>query len=1149
MMSRLSQRIEHIAPHYDVVVVGSGYGGAITASRLARAGLSVCLLERGREILPGEYPKSTAELLPELQMTVPTELASRQQSPSDQALGHELGLFRFHVQAEISVLVGCGLGGTSLINAGVSLRPQAAVFQDPVWPAVLRATSDGQLPGALRLGFERAERMLGATPYPEDQPELTKQRVHRESAASIGAEFRKVPINVTFFDRENEVGIRQPRCNGCGDCVTGCNYGSKNTLIMNYLPDAKNFGAAIFTEVRVNRVSRIEPGRGYRVHYQRQGSPPGGTRPPEAFVTADIVVLSAGTLGTAEILLRSREGGLSLSGRLGERFSGNGDVLAFSYNGEKGVHGVGCGTRAPDSQAPVGPCITSLIDLRKKSGAEGCIIEEGALPGAFDSFLTGSFLAASRAAGQRGQADPSRLAAQSLRESRSLLAGPHEGAVEHTQTYLLMVDDGSDGRMRLGADGGLRIDWPGVGSKPIFQRAAEHVQSLARALNAVYLPNPVWTPRLRNSLVSVHPLGGCALADRAEYGVVNHRGQVYAGTVGDAVHSGLYVADGSLIPRALGVNPLLTISALAEYIAGGIAQDRGLAIDWSARVTADRPAQKPGVRFTETMHGHFQRGETESFTRGDLAGKRGASSFRFVLTIHSHDLEAMINEPDHAARLSGSVLAPALHPRPLLVPSGLFNLFVRDPSQANTRNMRYRFPMLAEDGREYFLSGFKVIRDDLGFDIWSDCTTLFITLHEGNDESGAVLGMGILRLSPKDVADLAQTIQILDVADASARLQWLARFGACFAGPLFEIYGPLSLRRHAISRDEPPRHKRALRVPAPDVHDVRAEDGSRCLLTRYPGGMQGSVLLTYGVGASSLIFALDTVRVTLLEYLVHAGYDVWLLDDRSSPLLASVNTDYDLDTLADRDLPAAITAVRKISGKDGVHVVAHGIGAVVFTLAMLRGLVGVRSAVLSQAAAHPRGPRHGALVQKLPGLATATQVAARLGGESLGQGRTWQEKLVYVGLKTQLHRLKERCRSTACQRLTFLYGPLYRHANLDEQTHRALEEVFGQVSFLAIDHMRAMLRAGRLLSAAGDAVDLSQLQRLTLPITFLHGEKNRRFLPVGTEETLSALAQVNDPALYVRKTFPGYGDTDCILGKQASEDIFPAILEHLQRSR
>ncbi|HNN98291.1 MAG TPA: GMC oxidoreductase, partial [Pseudomonadota bacterium] len=185
-----------------------------------------------------------------------------------------------------------------------------------------------------------------------------------------------------------------------------------------------------------------------------------------------------------------------------------------------------------------------------------------------------------------------------------------------------------------------------------------------------------------------------------EHGVVNQRGQVFAGTVGDAVHSGLYVADGSLIPRALGVNPLLTISALAEYIAQGIAQDRGLAIDWSRRVAAGRPAPKPGVRFTETMHGHFQRGETESFARGDLAGKRAESSFRFVLTIHSPDLEAMINEPEHAAQLSGTVLAPALHPRPLVVPSGLFNLFVRNPSQANTRNMALLPESWVRDGRE-----------------------------------------------------------------------------------------------------------------------------------------------------------------------------------------------------------------------------------------------------------------------------------------------------------------------------------------------------------------------------------------------------------------------------------------------------------------
>lgn len=1147
-MERLSQSIDRLSAHYDVVVVGSGYGGAISASRLARAGLRVCLLERGREILPGEYPKSPAELMPQVQMTVPPELALGPPASGEPSFGNQLGLFNFHVQPEISVLVGCGLGGTSLINAGVSLRPDVSVFQDPVWPAALRTTKDGLLPADLQLGFERAEHMLGANPYPDDAQELAKQKAHRSCATSLGAEFRKVPINVTFSDQVNEVGLFQPKCNSCGDCATGCNYGSKNTLIMNYLPDAKNFGAAIFTEVRVNRVSRMENGGGYRVHYQLQSIGQRIYDAPDAFVTADIVVLSAGTLGTTEILLRSRGSGLALSNRLGERFSGNGDVLAFSYNGESPIRAVGYGTRAPEGRAPAGPCITSMLDLRKKNGAEGCIIEEGVIPGALDVLLPASFFSMSRAVGERSQKDPALLRAQRLRESRSLLTGPYEGAVDHTQTYLLMADDGSDGRVTLGADDGLRIDWPGIGSKPIFQRAAEHVRQLADALGAVYLKNPIWTPRLRNSLITVHPLGGCALADSAEYGVVNHKGQVYAGASGDAVHSGLYVADGALIPRALGVNPLLTISALAERIAAGIAQDRGRVVDWSKRRVQVGTKPKPGVCFTETMHGHFQLGETESFQRGDTAGRQSASSFRFILTIQSSDLEAMINEPDHAARLSGTVVAPALHPRPLTVPSGLFNLFVRKPQEANTRNMRYRFPMRAEDGKQYFLSGFKVIRDDRGIDIWSDCTTLFITVREGSDESGRVLGMGILRLTPRDVADLVQTIQILDVGDRIERLKWLGRFGACFAGPLFEIYGPLAVHRRAISAENPPRHKRALRAPCPEVHDVRTADGSRCLLTRYKGGDKGTVVLTYGVGASSLIFTLDTVSVTLLEYLVQAGYEVWLLDDRSSPLLSSATAEYNLDTLADNDLPAALAAVRELGGGNGVHVVAHGLGALAFTMAVTRGLSGVRSAVLSQAAAHPIAPRRKAIERRLPGTAATTRLAARLSGRALSEGTTWQETLVRIGLTTQILPVEERCSSTACHRLTFLYGQLYQHGNLDELTHGALEEVFGQVSLQAIEHQRAMMRAGQIRNAAGEDVYLPHLSRLAFPITFLQGEKNRRFLPAGTARTMSALQELNDPKQYTRKIFPAYGDTDCLLGKRAFEDVFPAILEHLQRS-
>ena len=158
-MQRLSLPLESMKSHYTVVVVGSGYGGSIAASRLARAGQAVCVLERGRELVPGEYPDTEAEALRELQVDLPLT-----------HMGTRTGLYDFRVNPDINVFVGCGLGGTSLVNANVALEPEPRVFENSAWPQALR----DDITKGLKYGFERANEMLGVTPYPADAPNLPK---------------------------------------------------------------------------------------------------------------------------------------------------------------------------------------------------------------------------------------------------------------------------------------------------------------------------------------------------------------------------------------------------------------------------------------------------------------------------------------------------------------------------------------------------------------------------------------------------------------------------------------------------------------------------------------------------------------------------------------------------------------------------------------------------------------------------------------------------------------------------------------------------------------------------------------------------------------------------------------------------------------
>src|SRR6185436_8418720 len=145
-------------------------------------------------------------------------------------------------------------------------------------------------------------------------------------------------------------------------CVTGCNHGAKNTLIMNYLPDAKNHGAEIFTEMDVRYLER--DGDRWVVHVQALDAGREKFDAPTMFVRADVVVVGGGSLGSTEILLRSKARGLPTSDRLGQGFTGNGDVLGFAFNTKQPINAIGFGHHDPEGRAPVGPCITSVIDIR-----------------------------------------------------------------------------------------------------------------------------------------------------------------------------------------------------------------------------------------------------------------------------------------------------------------------------------------------------------------------------------------------------------------------------------------------------------------------------------------------------------------------------------------------------------------------------------------------------------------------------------------------------------------------------------------------------------------------------------------------------------------------------------------------------------------
>ena len=1142
---RLSTNLDELQPEYDAIVVGSGYGGGVAASRLARIGLKVAVLERGREIPLGSFPDTMQEATEELQYSI-----------GDHRYGRRTGLYDLHLGRDMHVLTGCGLGGTSLINANVSLPPDPRVWEDPRWPSAILSE------GTLEEGFERATRMLRPVPYPNTVP-LHKRARLAAAATALGTEMTTPPINVTFTAGPNAAGIEQPACTLCGDCCSGCNVGAKNTVQMTYLPDAVRHGASIFTEATVSHVRK--DGDGWRVFFvpTRNRRDKFGT--PDRSVRASIVVLGAGALGSTEILLRSKEEGLPLSDRLGEGFTGNGDVLAFAYNGDQPANAVGIGHPPRGGAEPPGPCITGAIDLRASRRLEdGMIIEEGVLPSGLAEILPATFSVGSRLFGRDTDTGIIDQVQEQARRLDSILLGAWRGAMNNTETYLVMAHDNGRGQLVL-RDKGVEVEWPGVAEQRVFSEIEAHLYKVAATNGATYIRNPVQNTFLGKSLITVHPLGGCIMGANRGQGVVDDTARVFDASAHDphAVHKGLYVCDGAIIPRPLGVNPLLTITALAERAMIHLARDigRGLtdaplpnATVIPAVPTADQHVPA-GVTFTERMHGYIADAADGDYEAAAKAGELIGQRFAFTVNVLIDDVDAFIRDPRHPGTLTGTADAPHLSPEPLDISEGQFRLMRKDENAVETRRFEYNMLLTARDGRRFRFAGHKVVHNDrLPGDLVRDTTTLFVSLVDGGSD-GATRGgrqrYGVLRIALADFTKQVRTIQGVGGHSPAARAAAVAKFGALFAAQLFDIYGGVfaPLNRFDPSRA---RKKRDLRAPDPEVHFYTTADGKRLRLVRYTGGKKGPLLFTHGLGVSSLIFSIDTIDTNLLEFMVAAGYDCWLLDYRASIDLPYARDTWTADDAAREDYQPAVNLIRQVTGAKSVQVMAHCFGATTFTMAMLGGwLTGVRSAVISQISTDvivPYYPQRLLAQLRAPSLFSAVgidHVNARAGVSDGAAGRM-ADGLIRVLVP---FRREERSRNATSNRITALYGQLYETAQLNNLTFEAaLPEMFGEANIAAFKQLARIARGGTIVDADGGDIYMPHLDRMAIPITFIHGELNRCFLPESTARTVAKLSERNGAALYNRHVIPGYGHIDCIFGKTAATDVYPLILAHLERT-
>jgi cholesterol oxidase len=553
--------------HYDAIVVGSGFGGSVTAYRLAEARMNVCVLERGRAYPPGSFARS------------PVEMSRNFWDPSEGLYGmFDLWSFR-HIEAVVS----SGLGGGSLIYANVLLR------KDPAWFVHEDGTPWPVSYDELATHYTATEEMLRPEPYPVDQSpyrETPKTRALVGAADALGIERQYPPLAVTFGndpraarpgeliheDHPNIHGTPRYSCQLVGECDVGCNYGAKNTLDYNYLTEADRLGADIRCSCEVRSFERRGSERGFVVRYVRHEKDNAGQKLdthddavlPERWMTADRLIVSAGTLGSTYLMLKNAKALGGLSQRLGSQFCGNGDLLVFARRCMKDG-------KVNALDASRGPVITTALrypDALDGDPADGrgFYLEDAGVP-AFAPWLlqaVDSPGAIGRVARIVVKTAFQRLRGRSpsnLSASASALLGDC-GLSAGSLPLLAMGRDVPDGQMSVDDDGYLQVGWRTEKSGPYFDRLRREAKRVIDEFGGQYVDNPIW--HLKRRVITVHPLGGCPMGNNADEGVVDPYGSVFG-------QPDLYVLDGSIVPGPVGPNPSLTIAAIADRAAGQIA--------------------------------------------------------------------------------------------------------------------------------------------------------------------------------------------------------------------------------------------------------------------------------------------------------------------------------------------------------------------------------------------------------------------------------------------------------------------------------------------------------------------------------------------------------------------------------------------------
>ncbi|KAI3323042.1 FAD/NAD(P)-binding domain-containing protein [Xylariaceae sp. AK1471] len=1235
---RISKPVELMRHAYDCVVIGSGYGGGVAASRMARAGKRVCLLERGKERWPGEFPSGTGDALDQLHFSgqfAPPWLPKKVVSGGDPT-----GMYHLMFGNGQNALVGNGLGGTSLINANVFLEADEDALQLEQWPEEIRKNK-----GCLKDYYKKAEKVLEPEEYPEDWPKLPKLELLKKQAEYLNMteKFRHVKQTTRFRNGPNSCGVEMSASACTGQDPTGLNDGSKTTTLVTYLADAWNWDADMFCESEVRYITEAPNGDGYIVYFAWHGGNRGhfkaNLHDDLMWVHArEAVFLGAGSIGTTEILLRSKQMGLKMSDKVGQNMSGNGDMLAFGYNTDYEVNAMG--NPSPSPYHPIGPCITGIIDNRKghENPLDGYVIEEGTIPGALVPFMQALFEILPNSVETTGESIVEKVKAN-LARAGSLFLGPYfrKGAIEKTQVYLIMSHDSNQAYLTLKEDKPV-LEFIGVGRSDHVKYLNHVLEKATRAVGGTFVQNPFYS-LLSQQQITVHPIGGACMADSGATGVTNHAGEVFKGD-GTETYDGLIVTDAAVIPCALGANPFATITALAERSLELYAKRRNLEISTdknkvldlfgspqhiSSRkrkclerledkeeddgiyhthksMTTAHRLKDGGFGFTEVMTGHIHRlngnptDDIDGYEQAARTARSLCETARFFLSVKAFNTRSVVHDPKHSANLTGTFVCPGLKGSPFMVQRGNFNLFLVDTKAPGTRNLTYDFDMFGINERKLHFHGYKVVDSSVALSpvqFWKSTSTLYVTITEGipsesQENSNAeerrprskVVAQGIMRIEPKDFLSEILTLTptgsgIFDKVKSAANFMtfFTRKSLSLFLAPLTPLQYP-SQTYSGYVNDTPPTKS----------FKIKARDGVWTSLHMWEPTNTlvptKNLFMIPGASVDHQIFALPTIRLNAVNYFRRAGYRVFVTVHRIGVLMVAQNNWTTFD--ARLDIKACLVHIRdkyptyaepedgapEGDGKDvkrepeAIYTIAHCMGSVAYSTGLLDGTIPakwIKGVTCSQVFMNPIWNCMNMikiLALPIPADRLYRLFAGNWFSCSTADNDSYVQKALNELLRFMPDERKEICNNASCHRISLVFARCWNHRNLNEATHRQIDRFFGGVNMTLLHLLMKQGFQGHVMSNAPlyERLDTREnvLKLRNIPFLLFVGGDNAVLSPESTERTYEILTDTfstrkDDGIQYRRRVVPDYGHLDCWMGRNAWKDVYPFVLEEMDR--